>query len=118
MTCSCDKECDCNKPKAHPHAELMAQYAEDAKKTDRPWELWEVRADKVWLHLLTHPRWEASEEYRRKPQKKKLTKYMILYRDGSYHNYLFDTHGAAHASTASPLGRHYEIREITWEVEV
>ena len=26
---------------AHIHAELMAQYAEDAKQHDKPWELWQ-----------------------------------------------------------------------------
>lgn len=28
---------------AHIHAELMAQYAEDALITDKPWELWEYK---------------------------------------------------------------------------
>lgn len=28
---------------AHIHAELMAQYAQDAMETDRPWERWQVR---------------------------------------------------------------------------
>jgi len=28
---------------AHKHADLMAVYAEDAKKTETPWRLWEFR---------------------------------------------------------------------------
>ena len=27
----------------HPHAELMKQYAEDARMTEYLWRLWEVR---------------------------------------------------------------------------
>ncbi len=33
---------------AHIHAELMAQYAEDAKQYDEPWELWQHDASGTW----------------------------------------------------------------------
>jgi len=55
-----------NKP--HPHAELMAQYAEDAKETDKPWERWEVLGNNGYsIMLLSHPTWHPSVVYRRKP---------------------------------------------------
>ena len=41
---------------AHKHAALMLQYAEDAAKTDKPWELWERRLDNgVWVDCKCHP---------------------------------------------------------------
>ena len=59
---------DSNQP--HPHAELMAQYAEDAKETDRPWERWEVKRDArgQWITCAVHPNWNEVFDYRRKPQ--------------------------------------------------
>lgn len=55
---------------AHIHAKLMMQYAEDAAKYDRPWELWEiqpmVRHDK-WTGLKDNPRWAAHMRYQSKP---------------------------------------------------
>ena len=51
------------------HAELMAQYAEDAKQHDRPWELWQHRDHLgVWVDCTTHPGWYKDHPYRRKPQ--------------------------------------------------
>lgn len=32
----------------HIHADLMAQYAEDAKQYDKPWELWQHSYNGVW----------------------------------------------------------------------
>ena len=56
------------KAKGHPHAELMAQYAEDAKETDKPWERWEVLGNNGYsIMLLSHPTWHPSVVYRRKP---------------------------------------------------
>lgn len=57
----------------HVHAELMAQYAEDAKTTDEPWELWQIKdkyKDDVWICCLRHPIWATHLEYRRKPKTK------------------------------------------------
>lgn len=57
--------------KGHIHAELMAQYAEDAKTTDRPWELWQVKcAAGIWHRCQQHPKWECNTGYRRKPKTK------------------------------------------------
>lgn len=54
---------------AHAHAESMALYAEDAKTTDKPWELWQVKdKDGVWWPCTHHPIWGAATEYRRKPK--------------------------------------------------
>lgn len=57
--------------KSHIHAELMAQYAEDAKTTDKPWELWEGKnLFNKWVPLPFTPVWETNREYRRKPKTK------------------------------------------------
>lgn len=56
---------------AHIHAELMAQYAQDAMRTNTPWELWECRranSNDTWDELETHPAWCEYGEYRRKPR--------------------------------------------------
>ena len=56
---------------AHKHAHLMAQYAQDALETDKPWTLWERRDPEYsgeWLPILGCPSWLPSWEYRRKPR--------------------------------------------------
>lgn len=52
----------------HIHAELMAQYAQDAMETDKPWLLWQNSDDGVsgWDDLDTHPMWVPTLLYRRK----------------------------------------------------
>ena len=56
---------------SHVHAELMAQYAEDAKTTDKPWELWQAKGDDCdWWDCNANPRWANATEYRRKPKTK------------------------------------------------
>jgi hypothetical protein len=54
----------------HKHAELMAQYAQDALETDRPWERWEYcdEFDSSWEPLTTNPKWFTDFQYRRKPK--------------------------------------------------
>ena len=52
----------------HIHAELMAQYAEDAKGHERPWELWEHGDGTEWTSCTAHPCWHKSHIYRRKPR--------------------------------------------------
>ena len=55
----------------HPHAELMAQYAEDAKTTDKPWELWQLFTKiGTWVGVDKNPDWCADIQYRRKPKTK------------------------------------------------
>lgn len=55
----------------HVHADLMAQYAEDAKTTDKPWELWEfLDLDGNWVASRCNPIWAPYVEYRRKPKTK------------------------------------------------
>lgn len=48
----------------------MAQYAQDAMETDRPWERWERRykGDEHWESLKCCPTWIPLTEYRRKPR--------------------------------------------------
>lgn len=60
--------------KAHPHAALMAQYAEDAKVKDRPWELWQYNDIGTWDDLGCNPAWCTNTQYRRKPSKPKTIK--------------------------------------------
>lgn len=53
----------------HVHADLMALYAEDAKTTDKPWELWQTTtADIPWGDLQRTPAWNPLCLYRRKPK--------------------------------------------------
>lgn len=54
----------------HPHAELMTQYARDAKLSSTPWNLWEVKAEGAtkWANLYRNPRWVDTASYRRKPE--------------------------------------------------
>jgi hypothetical protein len=57
------------KPQGHKHAALMAQYAEDAKTTDKPWELWEFKyGAEGWKDCSGSPFWASEVEYRRKPK--------------------------------------------------
>lgn len=50
----------------HIHAELMAQYAEDAKQYDKPWELWQYGDQDGWVDCANHPSWHPDGIYRRK----------------------------------------------------
>lgn len=52
----------------HIHADLMAQYAEDAKQHDKPWELWQYSDGDTWIGCSIHPRWFPDCPYRRKPR--------------------------------------------------
>ena len=53
----------------HIHAKLMAQYAEDAAETDKPWERWESSyQNQEYDSLFGHPLWAADVKYRRKPK--------------------------------------------------
>lgn len=55
---------------AHPHAENMRLYAEDAAETDKPWERWEFRwaDDEDWISASDGPQWDVDTQYRRKPK--------------------------------------------------
>lgn len=57
---------------AHIHAELMAQYAEDAKQYDKPWELWQHGVGETWTRCTCHPGWNTVNSYRRKPRTVKI----------------------------------------------
>ena len=57
--------------KGHPLAELMQQYAEDAKTHAEPWKLWQIHcAGDVWHELGSNPTWVSGLKYRRKPKTK------------------------------------------------
>lgn len=55
------------KPKAHPHAELMKLYAEDAAMSETPWENWERKDGSKWRSMYGNPTWSSLIKYRRKP---------------------------------------------------
>lgn len=63
--------------KAHPHAALMAQYAEDAKVKDRPWGLWQYNATGIWDDLGCNPAWCTNTQYRRKPKTIKIGEFDV-----------------------------------------
>jgi hypothetical protein len=52
----------------HPHANLMAEYAKDAKKTLEPWKLWQCRKPHhlYWQDLEGNPSWAIDFFYSRK----------------------------------------------------
>lgn len=52
----------------HIHAELMEQYAEDARETSSPWERWERKSGAGWVSMSDHPLWLIDAHYRRKPR--------------------------------------------------
>ena len=57
------------KPKGHPHAALMLEYAKDAAETETPWYGWQGRtpSHSEWFECTHTPLWCAGSEYRRKP---------------------------------------------------
>lgn len=66
----------------HKHAKLMMMYAEDALKTDKPWELWECNTanddcGEIWVEFHFHPYWGDSTRYRRKPKKININGYEV-----------------------------------------
>jgi len=51
---------------AHPHAELIKRFAEDAQVSDTPWEFWYFKNRfGVWENLDSPPEWRVDTEYRR-----------------------------------------------------
>jgi hypothetical protein len=59
------------------HAELMAQYAEDAKQHEKPWELWEHGENGTWANCTWHPGWHTDILYRRKPRTVKISDFEV-----------------------------------------
>ena len=59
-------------PKAHPHAELMMEYAKIARTTDKPWTHFEVWQNDscVWKAIHLPMRFYPHMEYRLKPEPK------------------------------------------------
>lgn len=57
---------------AHPHAELMMEYAKIAQTTDKPWEHFEVWQNDscVWKSIHLPVRFYSHMEYRLKPEPK------------------------------------------------
>lgn len=59
-----------DEPQGHPHAELIMQYAEDAKTHAEPWKLWQLKNKKQleWFDCSFNPNWDIDLQYRRKPK--------------------------------------------------
>ena len=51
----------------HRHADAMALFAEDAKRTNTPWQYWEISSDdgETWCTCYFPPCWNESYLYRR-----------------------------------------------------
>ena len=50
----------------HPHYELMQKFLEDAKNSDKPWEVWEFRnSSGKWVQMKECPTWHPEIKYRR-----------------------------------------------------
>ena len=62
---------------AHVHAELMAQYAEDAKKYNEPWKMWQNGDGDTWSDCISHPYWATTHAYRRKPRTIKIGQHEV-----------------------------------------
>lgn len=60
-----------NSKQAHPHAELMMEYAKDAATMAEPWVNWEYNtgAWREWRDLTKNPDWFPRTAYRRKQPK-------------------------------------------------
>lgn len=54
----------------HPHAEMMAQYAEVAKTNPKPWEEFEYFHAGEWVQLNKQPVFSTIDKYRRKSKVK------------------------------------------------
>lgn len=103
---------------AHIHAELMAQYAQDARETDHPERLWQFRItpqDEWKDYEGRGPIWDSEYQYRRKPQKKIMRAWVNLYYDGESSSH--SNKSVAEAWARSSNRKVFECREITWEVE-
>ena len=59
------------------HENLKATYEEDAKRTEKPYLLWQVRVGGVWKNLPNHPAWAPNLHYRRHPNADKVLEVTI-----------------------------------------
>lgn len=69
---------------AHKYADLMLEYAKDAAKTDKPWDLWQFRSAKNgdWKPIgAMGSSWVPEFEYRRKPDP--YQRWINVFDDGS-----------------------------------
>lgn len=59
----------------HKHADMIMEYAKEAKVNPRPWEKFEFKSpyDSHWSELNTEMRFSTRLEYRRKPETVKIT---------------------------------------------
>ena len=60
----------CDETKPCPHAALRMEYARDALLTDKPWELWQMKAPwrEEWHDAEEELQWDPEIQYRRKPR--------------------------------------------------
>lgn len=103
------------------HESLKAAYAEDAKRTEKPYLLWQVmetyewlNLTSEWLNLTTKPLWVPSSYYRRHPHADK----MLAYKKGDEWEYSCDGHIWYKAPTpAWNPHKQYRKKPMTHETE-
>lgn len=64
------------------HESLKRIYEEDAKRTEKPYLLWQVRVGGKWGNLDHHPAWVPTLRYRRHPHADK----MLAYEQGEWYS--------------------------------
>ena len=102
---------------AHPHAENMRLYAEDAAETDEPWERWEhqtwvsLNALSEWKPLSDHPEWHTDYWYRRITQSIKVEGWANIYPDGV----VGEMHCTEHAAIRHAIPGCIARKHITFE---
>ena len=92
----------------HKHAGKMLEYANDAKKSDQPWLLWQVKRDGQWLPMRYNPSWDVHYQYRRRPTP--LEGYALIREIPEY--YLYDTEEEARAEQGGEILVKVRIEEI------
>lgn len=95
---------------AHPHAENMRLYAEDAAETDKPWERWEYMWSGRWNPLGGDPDW-SYDDYRRKP--KPLECWVTVDVPGGISGCFSDRRNAEVMVEMMPRRRIAHMREVT-----
>lgn len=116
--------------KGHIHAKSMAQYAEDAKTNEKPWELWESKlpTGDIYHQLGSNPTWFPETLYRRKRQREVTKQWEVKVRNKeTYYIYTvpFDTYESAEdyceeiyeKTPPYPLQVFQQPKLVTYEIE-
>ena len=108
--------------RAHIHADLITEYAKDATKTDKPWELWEVKRSTNqtgWKRMDRYDNMYLGEgDYRRRIKPKPVKKWIwVMSDDDGTPLWLSREHCTEYE--ANEIGRPIQKIELTMiEVEI